>query len=243
LCNTGRASARHSNHCRCKCKRSRGWGRGGQPQAVAQAARGPCSLGPLLHQRPPVCAHHTTFRFRLPPLLIVKSPLAMGDRRCQCRPCRPCRPCCPCHCHRCFRLCLRLPPVGCSGARRRTSCWRNGVGNRVQLTRDGLLRAPQTTIVVRGQEGGGGEDDLEPPTAVARATVAAPTVIVHHDHCRARTSSFLLHHCRCYFIVGVQRDDEHLGGGRRRHPNLSTGKSYRLVVILAGAVSYGAVTF
>jgi hypothetical protein len=36
------------------------------------------------HDRPPVCAHPTTFHCRLPPLLIIKFPLAAGDRRLSC---------------------------------------------------------------------------------------------------------------------------------------------------------------
>jgi len=44
----------------------------------------------------------------------------------------------------------------------------------IRATHDGLLRAPLTTIVPRGQEGGGGEDDLEPPTAAAWATATPP---------------------------------------------------------------------
>ena len=176
---------------------------------------------PLSHHRPPVCAHPTTFRCHLPPLLIVKSPLATGDCRRRRRPCRPCRR------RRCLRLRLRLPPVGCRGARHRTYRWRDGVGDGIRATRNGLLRAPQTTVVARGREGGGGEDDLEPPTAAARATVAAPAVIVRRDHCRARSSSFLLHHLRRYFVVGVRRDDAHPGGGRRRRPSLGPGESRR----------------
>ena len=48
----------------------------------------------------------------------------------------------------------------------------------IRVTHDGLLRAPLTTIIPRGQEGGGGENDLEPPTAAAWATAAAPAVVV-----------------------------------------------------------------
>ena len=90
----------------------------------------------------------------------------------------------------------------------------------IHATHNGLLCAPQTTIIVREQEGGGGEDDLEPPTAVAWATVAVPTVIVCHDHYWSHTASILLRHCHCYFFVGVQRNDVQLGGGRRRCPTV-----------------------
>ena len=52
----------------------------------------------------------------------------------------------------------------------------------IRAMHDGLLRAPLTTVVVRGREGGGGEDDLEPPAAAAWATAAAPAVFVRRDH-------------------------------------------------------------
>ena len=110
----------------------------------------------------------------------------------------------------CLRLCL--PPTGCQGAHRRISCWHDGIGDGICAKRNGLLRAPQTTVLAREQEGGGGEDNLEQPTAAARATVVAPTIIVRCDHFCAQASSFLLHHCHCYFVVGVQCNDVHLGG-------------------------------
>ena len=44
----------------------------------------------IMVHRTPVCAHPTTFRCLLPPMLIVKSPLAAGNRRHRRRPCRPC---------------------------------------------------------------------------------------------------------------------------------------------------------
>ena len=144
-------------------------------------AHGHRSLQPLLHRHPTVCAHPTTFRCRLPPLLIVKSPLAAGDcqqRSCLCRPCwRRC-----CRCHRCLRLRLCLPCKGCRGAPYHTSCWRNGVGDGICATHNRLWCAPQTTIVARGREGGGGEDNLKPPTAAAWATAATPAGIVLCDH-------------------------------------------------------------
>ena len=152
---------------------------------------------PLSHHCPPVCAHPTTFRCHLPPLLIVKSPLATGDRRHWHLPCRPCR-----RRHRCcLCFCLFLPPAGCRGACHRTSCWHDGVRDSIRATRNRLWRAPQTTVVTRGREDGGGEDKLEPPMAVARATVAAPAVVVCHDHHCTRAASFLLCHHRCYFVA------------------------------------------
>ena len=64
---------------------------------------------PYHHHHPPVCAHPTTFRCNLPPLLIVEFPLAAGYRRRR-RRCRhhhravalpPPQPSCR-HCHRCL---------------------------------------------------------------------------------------------------------------------------------------------
>ena len=162
----------------------------------SRCACGRGSPQPLSHNCPPVCAHLTTFRYCLLPLLIVKSPLAARD--CQ----RRRRPCCPCRCRCCLRLRLHLclAPVGCCGARRHTSCWCDGIGEGICATCNGLLRAPQATVVTRGRES---KDDLEPPTAAAWVTVATPTVIVCHEHRCAQASSFLIHHCRRYFVVGV----------------------------------------
>ena len=149
--------------------------------AWAMAAGG-CHLPqPLLHLCPPVCAHPTTFHFHLSPLLIVKSPLAAGD--CQHRY-HPCRPCCPCHCRSCLHLhlrlrlhlCLCLPPAGCRGARRRTSCWRGGVSDDICSVR------PSNHHRCNRAGGRRRVDDLEPPMAAAWATVATPAVIVCHDH-------------------------------------------------------------
>ena len=75
-------------------------------------------------------------------MLIVKSPLAAGDHqhwRCPCHPCR-------CRCDSCLCLRFRIPPEGCRGTHRRTSCWRNGAGNGIRVTGNGLLHAPQTTL-------------------------------------------------------------------------------------------------
>ena len=53
-------------------------------------------------------------------------------------------------------------PPGCLHACCRTSCRHGGVGEGTRATRNGLLRAPQTTVIAKGRKGGGGEDDLEP---------------------------------------------------------------------------------
>ena len=96
-----------------------------------------CGARPISHHPLLVCAHPTTFRWRLPPLMIVKFPPAPGDCWQQHRPCCPCR-CCRCCCLRLslhLHLHLCLPPVGCCGARHRTSCWRNGISTAdVELT-------------------------------------------------------------------------------------------------------------
>ena len=103
-----------------------------------------------------------------------------GGCQCQHRPCRPC--CCRCCLHLRLRLCLRLClllPAGCLHARRHTSCRRGGVGEGARAIRNGLMRAPQTTVVARGQKGGGGEDDLKPrfgqwpphPPSLSAATI------------------------------------------------------------------------
>ena len=146
---------------------------------------------PYHHHCPPVCVHPTTFCCRLPPLLIVKSPLAARDLQCRRHPCRSCR--CTCCLCLCLRLCL--PPVGCRSARRGTSCWSNSVGNGICAT-DGLLCAPQTTITAREQEGRGGEDDLEPPTAEVCPPSSLPQLMLRSSCLRPHPSLLLLFHCR-----------------------------------------------